>query len=376
MRIVTAMAFLVCFVSLGGVHAEDNEKTARPVAASSDESAAKTIVYIARNSPANALSAAIAVFLEGTDSRVASDVISNVLLIQTTAENQKRIIALLQQLDRVPHTLRIQMHLLKARGESLAEADAASLTGQTQEVLKSIKTLESSERVYVANRIELTAVENQKAMLQVGETVPVVVGTTLGPGARVASNNYQNLDVGIIFSVEARVSGDSDIVMVVDFEKSEVEQRSGDAVEESRPAQQVVSRLTHRTTSRIQDGNSLLVGTLVSRSSKGAGEAYLVLSASIDASEHPKQIAALPSSSPKPAAKTDLGQANRASSAKGLDPRYLAYYGKLLDKYDQNNDKALDADERAKMSKDCSAADTDKNGLVTVEELTMWSMKR
>ncbi|MDA1052961.1 MAG: hypothetical protein O3C40_21115 [Planctomycetota bacterium] len=373
MRTVTAMAFLACCGLLGVVHADDNENSAP---AKSDERSAKTIVYAARNAPADVLSRTLAEFLEETGGRVVSDPTSNVLLIQTAAENQERVIAVLQQLDRAPHTLRIQMHLLKARGESLAEFDTASLSGRTDEVIKSITTLASMEGVYVANRIELTAIENQKALLQVGETVPLAVGTVFAPGSRGISNNYQNLDVGIMFSVEARVSGDSDIVTVVDFEKSGVEQRNVGTDEESKSVPQGVSRLTHRTTSRIRDGHSLLVGTLVSQSPDGVGEAYLVLSASIDASEHPQQVATLHSSSPKPASRTDSGQATPASDAKRIDPRYLAYYAKLLAKYDQNGDQGLDADERSKMSKDCSDADTDKNGLVTVEELTIWSIKR
>ena len=161
MRNVIAASLVASVMLLGVVHAQDNEKPARPVAASSDESPAKTIVYLARNAPANTLSAAIAAFLEGTDSRVTSEVTGNVLLIRTSEENQQRVITLLQQLDRAPRTLRVQMHLLKARGESLAEVDAASLTGQTGEVLKSIKALESTGRVHLANRIELTALENQ-----------------------------------------------------------------------------------------------------------------------------------------------------------------------------------------------------------------------
>jgi hypothetical protein len=47
-----------------------------------------------------------------------------------------------------------------------------------------------------------------------------------------------------------------------------------------------------------------------------------------------------------------------------------------VSKYDQNDDKALDAEERAKMSKHCFKASTDKDGLVNVEEIANWSMKR
>ena len=134
--------------------------------------------------------------------------------------------------------------------------------------------------------------------------------------------------------------------------------------------------MTHQTTSRLQDGHSLLVGTLVSQSTDGIGEAYLVLSASIDNSGRPKAIATLQSSSPKPAPNTGLGRANRASNAASQDERYRSYVARLFAKYDKNADKSLDAEEQSNMSRPCAAADTDKNGRVTLEELANWMMKK
>jgi hypothetical protein len=373
MRNVTVVVFLVCSALLGVVHAEDNETTATT---SSNERGAKTIVYAARNAPANVLSETLEQFLEESGGRVVSDPISNVLLIQTTAEeDQERVLAVLQQLDRTPRTIRVQLHLLKSRGEGFAEVDVASLSGSTDMVLKSIKTLESMGRAYVANRMELTAIENNPAMLQVGEDVPLLAATTSVPG-RGSSNNYRTMSVGTLFKVQARLSGESDIVMEVEFEKSEVSSPVSDADEEHQPAPQGVARLTHQATSRIHDGGSLLVGTLVSQSNDGASEAYLILSASIDSAEPTKQAVTFKAFSQKQNPEVGVRSTIRSSDARRLDPRYLAYYAKLIDKYDQNEDKALDAEERSKMSKDCSAADTDKDGLVNVEELATWSMKQ
>lgn len=59
-----------------------------------------------------------------------------------------------------------------------------------------------------------------------------------------------------------------------------------------------------------------------------------------------------------------------------IDPRYVAYYQKLLSKYDTNGDGALVADEYKTMSKDPSAADTDGDGRISVNELAVWSMKK
>ena len=71
----------------------------------------------------------------------------------------------------------------------------------------------------------------------------------------------------------------------------------------------------------------------------------------------------------------------RAASAGGgeatkIDPRYVAYYQKLLSKYDTNGDGALVAGEWQTMSKDPSAADSDGDGRIVVNELAAWSMKK
>ena len=59
----------------------------------------------------------------------------------------------------------------------------------------------------------------------------------------------------------------------------------------------------------------------------------------------------------------------------GVDPRYIEYYSKLLQKYDSNSDGSLTKDEWSKMSKDPAAADEDGDGRITVVELAKWSMR-
>jgi hypothetical protein len=373
MRIETGRIFLACSLVLGVVHAdaEDKDRSAR-----SEERVAKTIVYAARNAPANLLGETLEQFLKEAGGRVVTDPISNVLLIQTaTGEDHERVLAVLQQLDRTPRTIRVQLHLLKSQGEGLTAADVASLSGETDKVLNNIKEIQSAGRGFVANRMELAAIENNPTILQIGEDVPMVSGTTTIPG-RGATSSFRTMSVGTMLKVQSRLSGDADIVMEVDFEKSEVTSPAGNSDEERQSAPQGVARLTHQATSRIHDGHSLLVGTLVSQSNDGSSQAYLVLSASIDAANQPSQATISKAFSQKQVPKSAAKPASGSADARKLDPRYLEYYAKLLAKYDQNNDKALDAEERTKMTKDCSEADTDKDGLVNVEELATWSMKR
>jgi hypothetical protein len=68
------------------------------------------------------------------------------------------------------------------------------------------------------------------------------------------------------------------------------------------------------------------------------------------------------------------GQAKDETGA--IDPRYLAYYTKLLQKYDSNADGSLTVDEWIAMSKDPAAADTDQDGKITAVELAKWAMRR
>jgi hypothetical protein len=64
------------------------------------------------------------------------------------------------------------------------------------------------------------------------------------------------------------------------------------------------------------------------------------------------------------------------SSPANVDLRALKYYQSLVRKYDRNNDGVLSVDEWKAMSNDPSAADTNKDGRITGEELAVWSTKR
>lgn len=59
-----------------------------------------------------------------------------------------------------------------------------------------------------------------------------------------------------------------------------------------------------------------------------------------------------------------------------LDERYLKYYQGIIAKYDKNKDGALAADEWASMKNNPAKADTDGDGRITAEELTVFNRKK
>jgi Ca2+-binding EF-hand superfamily protein len=65
-----------------------------------------------------------------------------------------------------------------------------------------------------------------------------------------------------------------------------------------------------------------------------------------------------------------------AEAPNGVDPRFFRYYQGLLKKYDTNSDGVLTQNEWQVMSRDPSAADTNGDARITVEELAIWATKR
>lgn len=90
-------------------------------------------------------------------------------------------------------------------------------------------------------------------------------------------------------------------------------------------------------------------------------------------------VSAAPGSGTAPAVPTASAAAPAASSGAApakIDPRYYEYFKKVVIKYDANNDGELTPNEWSSMSKNPEAADTDRNGRITIEEYAIWQTQR
>lgn len=382
MRIRMAIGCCGIFLSVGLVHADEkpsggtaNENEAansRP-----ERSAKETIVYPVRGVPAGELAATLADVFDESELRVVAEPISNLLIIQVSADSRVTVVELLEKLDTPLRSMVVQLHLLKTRGKDLEPLDTKALSGPHAEVMRKIRELEAAGRIYVANRMELTVVDNQNAMLQVGERVAVVTGQMSSRGGSPV-NSYTNHDVGTMISVTTRVSDDDAITMQLAFEKSEIVEAEKKDDEAAAFAPSSTSTLVQQTTVVLRNGHSTLAATLVARS-PGADheEAYLVVGATLlEANAFGKPItfrsfsqrdtAANRSPSPPRAAGEGVGR------ARGIDERYVTYARAFLNRYDKNKDGVLTSDEWKSMSRDPSAADTNDDKKISVEELVSW----
>ncbi|WP_442485290.1 secretin N-terminal domain-containing protein [Aeoliella sp. SH292] len=83
-----------------------------------------------------------------------------------------------------------------------------------------LRALQESRRLEVLSRPQITALDNQQAIIQVGQRVPRVQGTSITTFGQQNTVVYE--PVGIILQVRPRVSPDGMVVMEIQAEKSQV----------------------------------------------------------------------------------------------------------------------------------------------------------
>ena len=396
----------LCSVSLliGLAYAQENgnsEETNRA------QQTTETIVYPIRNAAAEQLTATLLEFFEGSDIRVVAEPTNNMLLLRVPAGSRKEVLEVLEQVDGAARSMLVELHLLKSGDDGATAAiDTAQFSGPTEEVRRRIAALETDGKLYAANSMHLTVVDNQKALLQVGKTVAVVTGSTSFGGAR-QMNAYQDRHVGTLMTVQAVASDDGGISISLQFEKSEVLQ--GKPVsEDEQPIPASTATMTHQSTVQVKDGQSVLVGRLVGRSGNQATGAYLVVGAKL-LQQSGEMVSFRSFSRSEPLSPSGLGARTASSSTRGFgafgasssssrrsgssegspprsassrprstsgNNRYEQYAAGLVRRYDTDGDSKLNAEERKQMSRQYTEADADKDGLLTVEELVKALQRR
>lgn len=389
-RQVVAASLVVCFVLSLVVAGEKQGKDVNDEIEVSESTKSETIVYSARSTPVRELAAMLAEFFQDSGVRAVAVPISNLLIIRVDAKSRDEVLGLLEKLDQPLRSITVHAQLLRARGKKLDAVDTKSFSGPSDEVHKRIRDLVGAGRLYVANRMELTAVENQKVMLQVGERVAVITGTTTSrTGTPIRS--YRDENVGTLISVQARVAEGGGITMNVDFNKSEVVDAEPTSDDKAGFAPSDTATLTQQTTLQIQDGHCVLVGSLSSHSDDETEEVYLVVGAKmVDAGEaagKPVVFRAFSQREPSPTTRSfsrSFSSSSRGGGFSGvrrLSPssnpraRYAAYSRVMFEKYDANKDGVLTPEEWKNARFITSDVDADKDGKLSLDELTDWLAK-
>lgn len=218
---------------------------------------------------------------------VTADVENNALLIQTTAREYQRIERILRQLDVLPTQVLLEAVIaevtlndelkfglrwfFESGNFSVSLSDLA--TGAvaptfpgfawsyiTNDVKITLNALSSVTDVNVVSAPNLMALNNQKAVLQVGDQVPIVTQQSVGTGAPGAPivNSVEMKDTGIILNVVPRVNSSGRIMLDIEQEASSVVKTTTSGIDSPTIQQRKIS-----TRVLVQDGESIALGGLI-----------------------------------------------------------------------------------------------------------------
>jgi type II secretory pathway component GspD/PulD (secretin) len=155
---------------------------------------AKRTVYVVRHGAAKELATLLERHFKGdADVQVLPDAPSNCLLISAPPADFDEVVKLLDQLDRRPHAVAVEVLIAeapsrKAEGDKSADQglDERDFTGPVGQVLEKVEALHRKGQIQSLKRIQLTALENRPAQVLVGDNKPFVMSSTTTATGHVA----------------------------------------------------------------------------------------------------------------------------------------------------------------------------------------------
>ncbi|MER9470741.1 type II secretion system secretin GspD [Mesorhizobium sp. M0482] len=222
-----------------------------------------------------------------THAKVVADVENNALLIQTTARDYDRIQHILAKLDILPTQVMLEAVIAEVtlndelkfglrwffenNGMKISLSDVASgFTGATfpgfgwtyatDNIQVTLNALASITDVNVISAPTIMALNNQKAILQVGDQVPIITQQAVGTSTADAPivNSVEMKDTGVILTVTPRINNAGRVMLDISQEVSNVTKTTSSGIDSPTIQQRKI-----QTRVLVNDGESLALGGLI-----------------------------------------------------------------------------------------------------------------
>lgn len=219
--------------------------------------------------------------------KVVADVENNALLIQTTARDYQRIEQILAKVDVLPTQVMLEAVIAEVtlndelkfglrwyfenNGMKLSLSDVASgFTGAsfpgfawsyaTDNIQVTLNALSSITDVNVISAPTVMALNNQKAVLQVGDQVPIITQQAVGTATSGAPivNSVEMKDTGVILTVTPRINNAGRVMLDIGQEVSNVVKTTSSGIDSPTIQQRKI-----QTRVLVNDGESLALGGLI-----------------------------------------------------------------------------------------------------------------
>jgi len=229
-------------------------------------------------------------FQDGQDkphAKVVADVENNALLIQTTARDYQRIEQILSKVDVLPTQVMLEAVIAEVtlndelkfglrwyfenKGMKLGLSDVASgfagaafpgfaWSYATNNIEVTLNALSSVTDVNVISAPTLMALNNQKAVLQVGDQVPILTQQSqdTSTGSAPIINSVQMKDTGVILTVTPRINNAGRVMLDIQQEVSNVKKTTTSGINSPTIQQRKI-----QTRVLVNDGESLALGGLI-----------------------------------------------------------------------------------------------------------------
>ncbi|WP_322418020.1 type II secretion system secretin GspD [Mesorhizobium huakuii] len=218
---------------------------------------------------------------------VVADVENNALLIQTTARDYQRIEQILTKVDVLPTQVMLEAVIAEVTlnddlkyglrwffengGTKVSVTDvakaaaAATLPGfnwsyATDNIQVTLNALSKITDVNVISAPTIMALNNQKAILQVGDQVPILTQQSqdTGNGSAPIINSVQMKDTGVILTVTPRINNAGRVMLDIQQEVSNVTKTESSDIDSPTIQQRKI-----QTRVLVNDGESLALGGLI-----------------------------------------------------------------------------------------------------------------
>jgi general secretion pathway protein D len=215
---------------------------------------------------------------------VVADTENNSLLISTTPANYKRVEQILNQLDALPTQVMLEAVIAEVKladelqfglrwaiengkisskfsdlltGSVAGTFPGASFGFVSDNIQVTLNALSSITDVNIVSSPTIMAMNNQKAILQVGDQVPIVTQQSENATSRLV-NTIQLKDTGLILTVTPRINQSGRVLLDIDQEVSSVVKTTTSGIDSP-----TIQQRRLRTMVVVSDGESLALGGLI-----------------------------------------------------------------------------------------------------------------
>lgn len=259
--------------------------------------AEQTVIFRLKNLQAIVIARSLERGLHDREIQIEPEPVTNSLLVTATEKKLQKFADILQQLDKAPDIINLDISLVELSSDEGAITDAIKKAGAGSAEL--ISGLIKSGKVRVLNRFRISAVDGTESHVQTAEekSVPsgrVFPGASRG-GTRTVVQGYESRETGTSVVVEPKRTGDREVTLDLEIDSTRIEapERSADAGEETSPARHRALTTTLRSTIRVPEGQPVLVQATTQQDGPASRQFAVLVTATVGL--------------PKPARKTTGG---------------------------------------------------------------------